>query len=256
MSQRIRIALLCLIVAAAFQQTFAAESGPLLGKPGKLLFEDDFARSAMSPKWKTGKGIWEVKDGVVTATEKAEDKHAAYAYINPNIEYKDIVAEYSFKFGHATKIHLMMEDNKYKGAHAGHIIRASIFPNQVELADMKFGNMKLENFEKLNDPKASAEEKKAIREKIKDKSAAFKFPFDPSEWHVARVEVVGDEMLLSIDGKVAAYFKSEGVDHPTKNMIGFTIGNQGEVRSLKVWEASTSPEWASRKSEVVVGLKK
>jgi hypothetical protein len=57
---------------------------------------------------------------------------------------------------------------------------------------MKMGNMKLEYFEKLSDAKVSADEKKAIREKIKDRSAGFKSPLDPNEWHTARVEVVGD----------------------------------------------------------------
>ena len=89
-----------------------AESQPLMAKPGKILFEDDFSRPDLKPKWRPGKGVWVVKDGVATATELPEDKHAAYAYISPNVEYKDIIAEYSFKMNSATKLHLMMEDSK------------------------------------------------------------------------------------------------------------------------------------------------
>src|SRR6476646_4824435 len=100
----------------------------------------------------------------------------------------------------ATKLHLMMEDSKYKGAHAGHIIRASVWPKMVELVDMKNGSMKIENYEKLNDPKTTPEEKKTIQASFKDTIAAFKVAVDLNTWHKARVEVVGDEMLMSIDG--------------------------------------------------------
>src|SRR3954467_2836986 len=122
MTQSTRIAFACLFAALLAGQSFAADGQPLLAKPGKVLFEDDFARSDMKPKWRLGKGTWAVKDGVASAMELPDDHHAAYAYIVPNVEYKNIVAEYSFRLDAATKIHLMMEDNKYKGAHAGHII--------------------------------------------------------------------------------------------------------------------------------------
>ena len=134
------------------------DNQPVLGTPGKLLFEDDFARSAMPPKWRVGKGLFEIHDGVVTAAEKPEDKHGAYAYINPRSPYKDIVAEFSCKFNGSKGCHFMMEDSNYKGAHAGHIIRATITPTSAQLADSKFGSMKNEIFEKNKDPKTTAEE--------------------------------------------------------------------------------------------------
>jgi hypothetical protein len=228
-----------------------------MAKPGKLLFEDDFARPDLKPKWRPGKGTWVVKDGVAIATELPEDKHAAYAYINPNVEFKDIVAEYSFKMNGATKLHLMMEDNKYKGAHAGHIIRASVWPKMIELVDMKNGSMKNENYEKLNDPKTTPEEKKALQATFKDKTASFKSALDANAWHKARVEVVGDEMLMSIDGTPVGYLKAEGVDHPAKNMIGFTIGGKdGQVKDFKVWHATAGDGWVAKRSEVIAAIKK
>jgi hypothetical protein len=253
MNNLMRVTLVGLVTVVAS----AADNQPVLGTPGKLLFEDDFARSEMPPKWRVGKGLFEIHDGVVTAAEKPEDKHGAYAYVNPRIPYKDIVAEFSFKFDGGKACHFMMEDGNYKGSHAGHIIRATITPATVQLADSKFGGMKNEIFEKNKDPKTTAEEKKQIQASIKDKSAAFKLVLDLAKWHQARVEVVGDEMLISIDGKPAGYLKSEGVNHPTKNMIGFTINGQStQLDNVKVWEATAASDWSSRRAAVLAGMQK
>ncbi len=45
--------------------SFGADGEPLLAKPGKLLFEDDFSRSVIAPKWTVGKGAYLVEGGVV-----------------------------------------------------------------------------------------------------------------------------------------------------------------------------------------------
>lgn len=252
-----RVMLIGLGAVLAAGAVSAADHPPVLGAPGKLLFEDDFARSEMLPKWKVGKGFFEVHDGVVTAAENPADKHGAYAYINPRFPCKDIVAEFSFKFDGAKSCHFMMDDSSYKGSHAGHIIRATIMPASVQLADSKFGAMKNEIFEKNKDPKTTPEEKKQLQASIKDKAAFFKIALDLSRWHQARVEVVGDEMLLSIDGQPVAYLKSEGVDHPTKNMLGFTIGGKAiQLENVKVWDATAAPDWSSCRAAVMAALQK
>jgi hypothetical protein len=235
----------------------SAASQPILAQRGKLLFEDDFARAEMPPKWRLGKGAWSINDGVVVAAEKPEDNHGAYAYVEPRFPYKDIVAEFSVKFEGATGCHLMMEDNTYKLAHAGHIIRATITPTTANVADSKFGSMKNEIFEKMKDPQTTPSEKKQIQASIKDKSATFRIALDLGKWYQARVEVVGDEMLVSVDNQPVAYIKSEGVDHPIKNMIGFTVGGQtAQLDNLKVWEATPRSTWSESRAAVIESLRK
>lgn len=252
-----RLLLVCSLAAFAAGQVFAADPAPLLGKPGKVLFEDDFSRAELAPKWRPGKGFWSIQEGVVNAAENPADNHGAYAYVAQRFPWKDIVAEFSFKFDGAKACHLMMEDSNFKEVHAGHIIRASIMPTSVQLADSKYGSMKLDIFDKMRDLKTTPEEKKAIQASIKDKSATYKITLDPAQWHQARVEVVGDEMLLSIDGQPVGYLKSAGVDHPTKNMVGFTVsGKAALLDNLKVSEATLAPDWAAHRDEVLAKLKK
>lgn len=232
----------------------AGSVGPAV--PGKLLFEDDFSRAEMVPKWRVGKGFFEVKDGVVTISENPDDKHGAYAYVQPKFQFKDIIVEFSAKLDGSRACHLMVNDSAYKEAHAGHILRASLLPGKVDLADYKFGLMKNEIFDKVNDPNTPADEKKRLRESIKDKGAVFKTEADLLQWHKIRVEILGDEMFVCIDDKPAAYLKSQGLDHPTKNAIGFEVaGKSSLVKGMKVWEATAAPDAASRR-EVFQALKK
>jgi len=245
-----RIALLLILALAG-----GGASG--MATPGKSLFDDDFARSDMAPKWKVGKGFFEVKDGQVSIAENPDDKHGAYAYVQPKFQFKDVVVEYSAKLDGSRACHLMINDSNYKEAHAGHILRTTLMPEKVDLADYKFGAMKNEIFDKMKDPKTTDDEKKKLRESIKDKGAAFKVEAELAQWHKIRVEIVGDEMLMSIDGKPAGYLKSQGLDHATKNAIGFEVGGKSSlIKEMKVWEATAASDWAARRDAVVAALKK
>lgn len=251
-----RLALICALVVSAGRAVAAVpQSGP--AAPGKLLFEDDFSRAEMAPKWKIGKGIFEIQDGAVTISENPEDKHGAYAYIKPGFPFKDVVVEYSARLSGSRACHLMVNDSAYKEAHAGHILRATILPGKVDLADYKYGAMKNDIFDKLRDPATSDEEKKKLRESIKDKGASFKVDADLSQWHTIRVEIVGDEMTIAMDGKPAGYLKSSGLDHATKNALGFEVGGKSScIKGMKVWEAAASPEWTSHRDAFVAALRK
>jgi hypothetical protein len=233
------------------------DAAAALATAGKPLFEDNFARDEMKPKWRVGKGFFTVKDGVVTIAENPEDKHGAYAYVTPSFVFKDIIAEFSVKTDGGRACHLMINDSKYKEAHAGHILKMTVMPGKVNLADYKFGAMKNEIFDKMKDEKTTAEEKKKLRESIKDKSADFKVAAEPAQWHTVRVEIVGDEMLASIDGKPAGYIKSEGIGHATKNAIGFEVGGKSVlVKDMKVWDAKPASGWESHRQAVIGSLTK
>jgi hypothetical protein len=111
-------------------------------------------------------------------------------------------------------------------------------------------------FEKMKDEKTSAAEKKKLRESIKDKSADAKLAADVSQWHAVRVEIVGDEMLMLIDGKPAGYIKSEGIGHSTKNAIGFEIsGKSVQIKDVKVSEAKPSGDWQNNRQTVIGAIK-
>ena len=255
MKRSIRLALAGFLAVFSVQQVRAAEGSPELAKPGKQLFADNFARSEMAPKWRVGKGVFSIKEGVVSIAENPDDHHGAYAYVTPGFPYKDIVAEFQVKLDGARSCSLMINDRNYKESHAGHILKATVMPGKLNLADWKYGAMKNDIFEKMKDPKTTAEEKKRIRESIKDTTADFKTDADLSQWHTVRVDIVGDEMLASVDGKPTAYLKSKGVDHPGKNAIGFEVGGKSvEVKGFKVFEAAPDKNWPDHRESVISSL--
>jgi hypothetical protein len=117
--------------------------------------------------------------------------------------------------------------------------------------------MKNDIYEKMKDPNTTADEKKKLRESIKGTSADFKVGADFSQWQTVRVEIVGDEMLVSIDGKPAGYLKSEGIDHPTKNAIGFEVGGKtADIKDVKVWEATPASDWSAHRDAVIAAIGK
>ena len=247
------ILLLCFVALSAQ----AADLPPLLGKPGKLLFEDDFNRAEVKPKWRPGLGFWAIQDGVLSVEENPADKHGAYAYAMPAFGYKDFVAEYSFKLNGSTNCDLKIEDSNWKDSHAGHIVRISITPKAVTLGDSKNGTMENGFYAKYNAKTATPEEKKALMATIKDTYASFKIELDLTQWHKARAELVGDEVILIIDGKVVGYLKAAGVAHPTKNLLGFTIGGKSTlIDNVKVWEASAATDWSTQRADVLAALPK
>jgi hypothetical protein len=216
--------------------------------PGKLPVRGrTSAAPDLTPKWKVGKGFFEVKDGVVTVSENPDDKHGAYAYVRPVFTFKDIVVEYSAKLDGSRSCNLMVNDTAYKESHAGHILRATILPGKVDLADQKIrehGQRVLRQDEGSEGPpttrrRSCGRASRTSRPRSRPRPTL-------SQWHKIRVEIVGDEMLLCVDDQPAGYLKSKGLDHATKNSIGFEVGGKSSlIKGMKIWEAAPSKDWAS-----------
>ncbi|HEX4414988.1 MAG TPA: family 16 glycoside hydrolase [Lacipirellulaceae bacterium] len=256
MKTAITFALIALSVTFAAPITRAADTGPVMAQKGKLLFSDDFARPDTKPKWHIFKGSFTVKDGVVTIVEIPSDNHPAALQVAEPLAYKDFVAEFSVKFDGGKSCSLMINDKGYKDSHAGHICKATISAGKGNVADQKYGTMREDIYEKMQDPKTTAEEKKKLRESIKDLSRDFKNDIDLSSWHLMRVEVVGEEILASLDGRPVAYMKAKGIDHPTKTAMAIqATGKSVEVKDFKVWEATAASDWAAKGPGVVGSLK-
>lgn len=243
--------------SVSFASAATADSAPALATPGKQLFEDSFDRAEMAPKWRVGKGFFTVNDNVVSIAENPDDHHGAYAYIKPNFQFKDVVVQFQVKLDGARSCSLMINDTKYKESHAGHILKVTVTPGKLNLSDWKFGLMKNDVYAKMKDPATTAEEKKTLRESIKSTSSDFKLADDASQWNTVQVQIVGDEMLVMVNGKPAGLLKSPGIDHATKNAIGFEVGGKTAlVKDMKVWEAEPTKGWSARRDEVLGSLSK
>ena len=172
---------------------------------GKVLFADPL-NTAFDGSWKIAKGKWELSDGAIKGAELKSDMHGAVA--RHDVAFKDGIIEFSFRLDGAKSISLSLNASK------GHICRLAVRPT---------------GFSVVKD----AQDKKAG-----DRSAVLgtcDTTIKPGEWHTLVLELAGDEMIATMDGKHKASGSNPAVNKEKAN-LGFTIaGETASFKGLKVW---------------------
>ena len=202
-----------------------------LAKKGELLFSDDFTRDELGQAWRAVIPTFTVVDGVLKGSQTRDD-HGSVGSIQ--VAMKDGVAEFRFRLEGAQSFNAVWDDKGYKGSHAGHICRVAITPRQIRLGDDKEGVMRNDIFEIRKDPKRKAEADKLLV----GRGSAVPVKIEPHRWYQLSVEIVGDEMRVSLDGKAVGYLKSPGLAHTTKNEFHFTVsGKDALFDDVRIWAA-------------------
>ncbi len=61
---------------------------------------------------------------------------------------------------------------------------------------------------------------------------------DQQKWHHAIIELKGDAIRVSLDGKPVAFLKSPGIAHETKSSFHFTVSGTGALfDDVCIWQA-------------------
>jgi hypothetical protein len=235
----------------------SAETGPHLANPGHVLFRDDFSRGEVGPAWKTNDaakkapGQSRIVDSTLVTTMAPHSDHGAT--INTAVTFTDAVITCRFRLLDAKGFNLPINDVSEKSVHAGHICRVRIAPGRVQLQDDKTGQMNLEVQKLRQDPARVAE----VAARMTGTSASFDAPVEVGQWHALRVELVGDEMLVQIDGKNVGYLKSPGFAHASKRSFGFTVaGLTGAAfDDVTLSGASRAPDWSTERAGVIAKLR-
>lgn len=194
-----------------------AADKPLLAIPGAVIFESKLDTAPSAP-WKSAKGQWELKEGVLRGSELAADKHGAVTRL-PN-KLSDFVIEYEFKFDGARTTSLSINAVK------DHMARISISPKSVTIQrdDNDHGGP--------------------------DKAVIFaRFPTELAQgvWHKVRLEMVGDTLLGQVNELTA--WGSSDLFKTEKANPGFTVGGQSvDFRNFTLRTATLNPEWEAVKA--------
>ena len=236
-------------IAVSAQALDPAKQPPLPEKPiavkKELLFSDDFKGTERDKRWHRVVDTFTFENGALKGTQtrdqnipaadgKPEVKAHAAVY-GLELPTKDSVVEAKIRFDGATMIDVEFDDRKYTGSHYGHIARAQAKLNGVTILDEREGTQNSRVVELRKDPVANKEE---INRIIGAHSITYPAKLEPGKTYLFTVETVGEEMRVSIDGKVAAYLKSEGIGHPTKSKIELGVaGKSGWFEEIKVWNA-------------------
>ncbi len=207
--------------------------GPIAQK-GKLLFSDDFERDALGP-WKVVIPGFKVADGVLVATQDRAD-HGSVGRVY--LPMKDVVMSFRFKLAGSPTFNVVFDDKNHKGTHAGHICRVAFAKKQIRLGDDKEGIMRNDIFEMR---RGDVKHKALANALLKGRGATIKADLESNRWYAATIEILGDEMRVSLDGQAIGYLKSPGLAHPTKESVHFTVnGNATHFDDVKIWQAEAS----------------
>ena len=215
-----------LVLFFAFS-AFAAEP---LAQKGELIFSDDFERSELG-EWKPLIPSFAVQNGVLKGWQTRDDHGAVGRVYRP---MKDVIVEFKFKLDGSTGFNAVFDDKNHKGSHAGHICRVAFAPKQIRLGDDKEGVMRNDIFEMRKDPAKKAEADKLLI----GRGTATNITIDPKSWHRVTIEILGDQMKVTLDGKPAGLLRSPGIAHETKESFHFTVNGPGVLfDDIRIWQA-------------------
>lgn len=210
------ITLLILLWSAVGQ---AAESD----KASKL-FSDDFnGRTTLGDAYSVAKaknGAWSIKDGVLIG-KQTESDHGTV--IRTEFPFDDVDIQFDFRFRGGKSFNFVIDDKNEESVHAGHICRVSVNSSTIRIGDDKIGSMNLE-VRKMRQSKDLPEKQQTeLSALLKRTQAKTDVQIKSSQWHHLRIRIQKDVMTVVLDGDKKVSLKSPGIDHPTKNKLGFTV---------------------------------
>jgi len=221
------IAFLCLTTFAA-----AADipSDPIAQK-GEPILADDFERTVLGD-WKSLIPTFTVESGALKGVQTRADHGAVGRVYRP---MKDVVIEFKFQLVGSTGFNAVFDDQKFKGSHAGHICRVAFAPTQIRLGDDKEGVMRNDIYEMRKDPARKKEADKLLEGRG---SATTIAKLEQQKWYQVIIELKGDSMRVTLDGKPLAFLKSPGIAHETKSSLHFTVNGTGALfDDVRIWQA-------------------
>ncbi|GAA5140370.1 hypothetical protein GCM10023213_22880 [Prosthecobacter algae] len=171
-------------------------------------------------------GKWAVENGVFTGRETAEVKHpatASYGFL-----YKNVVIQCEVRMNNVP-----LAGRKYRSLS----VRTVDAKDYVCSIHMNEGGFRI-----TKDDNDHAGPDKSVP------LGAAKVPLKLDEWHTVVFEVLGNEMVGTVDGQ--SLTGSHDLIDREKHSLMFVMGVEGSVRHLKVWEAAPNPDWAKNKTKV------
>jgi len=229
---------------------------------GTLIFHDTFEREedgnlakAIGNGWNsaTADRVPAIKqadldEGILKiASATKEAGHAAHIHHEAGFTNGGVVVRFRFPGLNKNEgLQLGFVDREVKGVHAGHLCYAILAPDKATLIDQKTGIMNLANRKRRDDAVVTKEKmSKDLEALLATKQSAEKWKAD-TEWHELVLVTEGDEMRLSIDGKVVAKHRSEGFAHPMKRWFSFLVSSTVWIDDVKVWRVGEVKEESSK----------
>jgi hypothetical protein len=224
--------------------------GAWLREKGQLLFQDRFDREedgnlakAIGNGWtsSTANRVPNIKmadldQGILkVASATKEAGHAAHIYHEAGFKDGGVIVRFKFPgINKDESLQLGFVDRELKSVHAGHLCYGILSQNAATVSDFKTGVMDLEIRAKRQACLDRKEKLPAdLEAQLKTKQCRVPWKAD-TEWHELVLVTEGDQMRLSIDGKLIVSHKSEGFAHPIKRWFSFLIPSTVWIDDVKI----------------------
>jgi hypothetical protein len=223
-----------------------------LHEKGTLIFHDAFAREedgnlakAIGNGWNsaTADRVPQIKmadlDGGILKITSASKEAGHQAHIHHEAGFTDGGAVVRFRFPGLTKgesLPFGFVDRETTGIHAGHLCYAVLSAGSIMLWDWKTGVGNLE-IRKRRQPYLDRKEPLPAELDVLLKTKQLTVPWKAdTEWHELVLVTEGDEMRLSLDGKLVAHHRSAGFAHPIKRWFSFLVPSTVWIDDVKIWK--------------------
>jgi hypothetical protein len=218
-------------VAAQDKKKKAPDPKIWMGLKGPLLWEEAFTNGAYSKEWNKYKGNYVVEKDQLKVAEVAGDGHLPT--MTRNFKESNVIIQFAFKFEGAKWLGMQLDDAT-NDAKKEHVAQLTIQPDGFRIEKMTgFGpttkNMVLD------------------QKKVK---------FDPGTWHTMVWEIVGDEMVATVDDVTMAIAKADGMTLVRSRVQLVSSGEWAWYGDIKVWKAEPDPKWAKKRPALVEAAKK
>ncbi len=223
-----------------------------LREKGSLIFHDAFEREengnlakAIGNGWNSATAdrvpnikMADIDQGILkVASASKEAGHAAHIHHEAGFCDGGVMVRFRFPGLNANEtLQLGFVDRETPGVHAGHLGYGILAPNGITLIDQKTGVMNLEIRKRRQGFLDRKEHNPAELEAFLNTRKIIEKWKSDNEWHELVLVTEGNEMRLSIDGKVFARHNSEGFAHPVKRWFSFLINNTVWIDDVKIWK--------------------
>jgi len=209
------------------KEDFTPPLAPVVGKP--VGFASGFTGWRFNPgPAPSHGGIWTVADGCFTGAESPEAHHPATA--SYGIDFKGAIIQCDVRLNDVPAEGRQYRSFAIKATDAKDYVCA-LFGSVSGINALAYDDATI-------DPKT--------HQRVKFPPVAAASPTKLGEWHTAVLEILGDELVASFEGK------SVTVQSPLiaadKHSIMLVASTEASFRRLRVWEALPNGDWEKSKA--------
>jgi hypothetical protein len=223
---------LTFLTGSASSQSDGLPTHPLAEK-GALVFFDEFSTDRFGYAWSERVKSAGVENGVMFGRQTTTE-HGSVASAKLDLPNGNLICECRVQFERNVTVAFSFDDMMHPDSIAGHIARVTLEPQLVKLHDDKEGamNRKLAALRKSDDAVAKA----GAEAEIKRHTQMVPMKLETQSWYVLGIEIVDDQMRVTLNGKPVGFLKSAGLAHEKKPDLKISVsGKQALIDDLRIW---------------------